>query len=121
MGSEANQRHHQSESLLLQPKIAHGQNGALERAGSPEREEELAILKENLPFADAQILEYVTDFLQQAHAAEERFSIRDGINIIRYTMKLQANGDSPVHDRISLPLAVKTILGVEAMRYVRSH
>jgi MoxR-like ATPase len=52
----------------------------------PEREEELAILKENLPFADEQILEYVTDFLQQAHAAEERFSIRDGINIIRYTM-----------------------------------
>ena len=33
----------------------------------PEREEELAILKENLPFADSQIVEYVTDFLQQAH------------------------------------------------------
>ena len=87
----------------------------------PEREEELAILKENLPFADAQILEYVTDFLQQAHAAEERFSIRDGINIIRYTMKLRSAGDDPLHDRISLPLAIKTILGVEAMRYVRSH
>jgi MoxR-like ATPase len=87
----------------------------------PEREEELAILKENLPFADAQILEYVTDFLQQAHAAEERFSIRDGINIIRYAMKLRSAGDSPLNDRISLPLAIKTILGVEAMRYVRSY
>jgi MoxR-like ATPase len=85
----------------------------------PEREEELAILKENLPFADAQIIEYVTDFLQQAHLAEERFSIRDGINIIRYTMKLRSSGSSELNDRISLPLAIKTILGVEAMRYVR--
>ena len=85
----------------------------------PERDEELAILKENLPFADAQIIEYVTDFLQQAHMAEERFSIRDGINIIRYTMKLRSAGTSDLNDRISLPLAIRTILGVEAMRYVR--
>ena len=85
----------------------------------PEREEELAILKENLPFADSQIVEYVTDFLQQAHHAEERFSIRDGINIIRYTMKLRSAGASEINDRLSLPLAIKTILGVEAMRYVR--
>ncbi len=34
----------------------------------PERDEELAILHENLPFADSQILTYVTDFLQRAHA-----------------------------------------------------
>lgn len=86
----------------------------------PERDEELAILKENLPYADSQILEYVTDFLQQAHAAEERYSIRDGINIIRYTLKLRATVNTDVDERIALPLAVKTILGPEAMRYVRS-
>lgn len=85
----------------------------------PERDEELAILKENLPYADSQILEYVTDFLQQAHAAEERYSIRDGINIIRYTLKLRATVSSSLDERIALPLAVKTILGPEAMRYVR--
>lgn len=85
----------------------------------PEREEELAILRENLPFADAQILEYVTDFLQQAHAAEERYSIRDGINIVRYAMKLKSAGDALVPERIALPLAIQTILGTEAMRYVR--
>ncbi len=33
----------------------------------PERDEERRILKENLPFAEARILDYVTDFLQQAH------------------------------------------------------
>jgi MoxR-like ATPase len=84
----------------------------------PEREEELAILRENLPYADGQILDYVTEFLQQAHRAEERYSIRDGINIIRYTLKLRAAGKSAVDERLSFPLAVKTILGAEAMRYV---
>ena len=40
----------------------------------PERHEEYAILKENLPFGDDHILNYVTDFLQQAHAADERYT-----------------------------------------------
>src|SRR5262245_60702866 len=58
----------------------------------PERHEELAILKENIPFGDDHILNYVTDFLQQAHAAEERYSARDGINIARFVMKLTHDG-----------------------------
>src|SRR5438094_2944317 len=37
----------------------------------PEREEERQILKENLPFAEEQILDYVTDFLQASHEADE--------------------------------------------------
>jgi MoxR-like ATPase len=53
----------------------------------PERDEELLILKANLPFADEEILDYVVDFLQTAHEAEERYSVRDGINIARYAMK----------------------------------
>jgi len=56
----------------------------------PEREEELQILKSNLPFADDEILEYVVDFLQAAHDAEERYSVRDGINIARYALKRRA-------------------------------
>src|SRR5215470_2874672 len=61
----------------------------------PERHEELAILKENLPFGDEYILNYVTDFLQHAHAAEERYTVRDGINIARFTMKLAREEASP--------------------------
>ena len=38
----------------------------------PERDEEYHILKENLPFAEERILHYVTEFLQRAHAADER-------------------------------------------------
>jgi MoxR-like ATPase len=53
----------------------------------PERDEELLILKSNLPFADDEILEYVVEFLQTAHEANERYSVRDGINIARYALK----------------------------------
>ena len=53
----------------------------------PERDEELLILKKNLPFADEEILEYVVDFLQTAHETEERYTVRDGINIARYALK----------------------------------
>src|SRR6202790_570757 len=40
----------------------------------PEKDEELLILRENLPFAEDRILEYVTEFLHHAHAAAERYS-----------------------------------------------
>src|SRR6266700_1438678 len=63
----------------------------------PERDEELAILRENLPFGDTQILTYVTDFLQRAHAADERFTARDGINIARFAMKLAHGLNGTTH------------------------
>jgi MoxR-like ATPase len=53
----------------------------------PERDEELLILKTNLPFADEELLEYVVDFLQTSHEANERYTVRDGINIARYALK----------------------------------
>jgi len=53
----------------------------------PERDEELLILQSNLPFADDEVLEYVVEFLQAAHEADERYSVRDGINIARYALK----------------------------------
>src|ERR671928_410115 len=55
----------------------------------PERDEELQILRENLPFGDDRILQYVTDFLQQAHAADESYTVRDGVNVARYALKLK--------------------------------
>src|SRR3954449_13411267 len=56
----------------------------------PEKDEELLILKENLPFAEDRILQYIADFLQLSHAADERYSVRDGINIARYAIKLRS-------------------------------
>jgi MoxR-like ATPase len=85
----------------------------------PERDEELAILKENLPFAEDDVLHYVVEFLQQAHAAEERYTVRDGINIGRYTMKLRAAAEGGFDQRIALELAIHEVLGDEALRYTR--
>jgi len=81
----------------------------------PEREEELAILRENLPFAPDEILQYVTEFLQQAHAADETYTVRDGINIARYALKLRSETGQP--HRLLLQAALRAILGEEAMRY----
>lgn len=53
----------------------------------PEAEEERRILQENLPFIDGYIMDYVVNFLQKAHASNENYTIRDGINIARYAAK----------------------------------
>jgi MoxR-like ATPase len=80
----------------------------------PEREEEKAILRENLPFAEEQILDYVTDFLQAAHQADERYTARDGINLARFAMKLNATG---IHLQTALSTSIRQTLGDEAQRY----
>jgi MoxR-like ATPase len=83
----------------------------------PERDEEYRILKENLPFGEDEILRYVTDFLQLAHSADERYTVRDGINVARFAMKLQR--ETELSQRDALHLAVQQTLGEEAMRYAR--
>jgi MoxR-like ATPase len=85
----------------------------------PDRDEEYQILKENLPFGDEKILEYVNDFLQQAHAADERYTVRDGINIARYAMKLRSTATEVWQYERALEMAIFEILGEEALRYAR--
>src|SRR5947199_633287 len=84
----------------------------------PEREEERQILKENLPFAEEQILDYVTDFLQAAHEADERYTVRDGINIARFGIKLMSSKPDVDWNR-ALKTAILQTLGEEALRYAR--
>jgi MoxR-like ATPase len=83
----------------------------------PEAEEEYLILKTNLPFSDEEILQYVTNFLQHAHAADERYTVRDGINIARFAMKLRKSSALP--QREALEAAIQLTLGDEASRYAR--
>jgi MoxR-like ATPase len=83
----------------------------------PERHEEMAILRENLPFADDQVLNYVTDFLQHAHASDERYTVRDGVNIARFALKL-ASAESVAPNTELLRIAIEQTLGEEALRYV---
>lgn len=87
----------------------------------PERDEELMILKKNLPFADNEILQYVVDFLQTAHQANESYSVRDGINIARYALKrLKIITEDQLHDRSIVQLlkeAASMILDPHAVEY----
>jgi MoxR-like ATPase len=83
----------------------------------PERDEEYQILRENLPFGEERILQYVTDFLQQAHAADERYTVRDGINIARFASKLKSLATDAVHETQALQLSILETLGEEALRY----
>ncbi len=91
----------------LQPKIV---------VDFPDGDEELRILKDNLPFADDELLGYVVHFLQRAHNGDERYTVRDGINVARYALKLIfAEQENPLRAyRISL----KMILGEESLGFV---
>jgi MoxR-like ATPase len=60
----------------------------------PERDEEYLILRENLPFGEEKILQYVTEFLQQAREL------------------------SDIDENRALAVAVLETLGEEALRYV---
>ena len=83
----------------------------------PDRDDELAILTENLPFLEPYILAYVVDFLQRAHDHDERYTARDGINIARYAAKVVGErGDGRV-DTTLLQQAIRMVLGEEALPY----
>jgi len=85
----------------------------------PEAEEERRILRENLPFVDEYILEYVVNFLQRAHAHQENYTIRDGINIARYAAKRikSLKGNSGNSENL-LRQAVLMTLGDEALTHI---
>lgn len=85
----------------------------------PEAEEERRILRENLPFVDEYIMEYVVNFLQRAHARQENYTIRDGINIARYAAKRlkSLNGNRGNVENI-LREAVLMTLGDEALMHI---
>jgi len=53
----------------------------------PSREEESLIIKKNLPISNEEIVEYIVEFLQAAHEANEDYTVRDGINIARYALR----------------------------------
>ena len=84
----------------------------------PDKDEERRILEENLPFANARILDYVTDFLQKAHSAEERYTVRDGINVARFAIKLSDGAGGKLGLPEALKSAVLHTLGEEGLRYL---
>lgn len=85
----------------------------------PESEEEKRILRENLPFVEEGILDYVVHFLQKAHAHNDNYTVRDGINIARYASKrIQTiKGSDEMKDNL-LREAIVMTLGDDALMYL---
>jgi len=82
--------------------------------GFPGRDDEMAILSYNLPFCDEEVLAICVDFLQRAHALDLPYSVRDGVNAIRYTLKRKKT-QPDLDTREMFNTAVKQILGEEAL------
>lgn len=83
----------------------------------PTRDDELKILQFNLPFSDEDILQYTVDFLQRAHARDEAFTVRDGINISRYVCKMAVSRGDAL-ERL-FEIATRRILGDHAVQYLQ--
>jgi Mg-chelatase subunit ChlI len=81
----------------------------------PEREEELEVLRYNVDFAPEDLLDLTVNFLQEAHRYNLNYSTRDGINIMRYSLKLRHAEGLSVEQ--AFPRAVEQVLGEGADRF----
>lgn len=91
----------------LQPTLA---------LGHPTRDDEMAILKYHLPFADVEMLSLTVDFLQEAHSLNLDFSTRDGINILRFALKRMAQDpDHPIARDDAWRESLERCLGEDAV------
>ncbi|MEZ5952410.1 MAG: AAA family ATPase [Planctomycetaceae bacterium] len=84
--------------------------------GFPSREDELAILKYHLPFAQAELLNLTVEFLQQSHDLKLDFSTRDGLNVLRYALKrIVQDQDHPLARDDVWREALESCLGQDAI------
>src|SRR5262245_27553722 len=84
--------------------------------GFPGRDDELAILRYHLPFAEAEMLNLTVEFLQGAHELKLDFSTRDGINVLRYAIKrLSQDKQHPLGKDGVWPEALEKCLGEDAL------
>jgi MoxR-like ATPase len=97
-------------SSRLQPKIM---------VEFPNRVDETKILSYNLPFTSEEILAYCVDFLQNSHIHDEPYTVRDGINIIRYYMKnRELNGKNKMRlNKREFKKSILQVLEPIALRY----
>ncbi len=80
----------------------------------PDRTDELQILSYSLPFSSPEALELCVDYLQKAHSLDLPYSVRDGINALRYTAKLK-HADPSLDTSDVFRKAIVQILGDEAL------
>lgn len=84
--------------------------------GHPSRDDEMAILRYHLPFADEAMLNLTVEFLQESHQLKLDFSTRDGINVLRYALKrIAQDPEHPIARDAAWREALKNCLGEEAL------
>ncbi len=84
--------------------------------GFPNRQDEMAILRYHLPFAEDDMLSITVDFLQRAHDLNLEFSPRDGIHILQYALKRMAqNPKHPLNKDKAWYEALERVLGEDAL------
>jgi MoxR-like ATPase len=82
----------------------------------PDEEEERAILRAQIEGARDDVVDYVLGFLRAAHLADLRYSVRDGLNVARYAMKLLHRDQAP--DAASaVDTALRLALGRDAEQF----
>ena len=82
----------------------------------PKAEDEMAILKYHLPFAESELLEMTVNFLQRSHQLDLEFSPRDGLHILQYAMKrLIQDKDHPIAKDTIWKESIQKVLGDDAL------
>jgi len=81
----------------------------------PDKRQEKQILKFNVPFASDQLLDLTVNFLQRAHRHDTPYTARDGINILRYALKMAELRKQP--PETFLEEGVEGVLGDEGLDF----
>jgi MoxR-like ATPase len=84
--------------------------------GHPSRDDEMAILRYHLPFADEEMLNLTVEFLQESHELKLDFSTRDGMNVLRYALKrIAQHPEHPLSRDAAWQESLANCLGDEAL------
>jgi len=82
----------------------------------PSAEEEKQIITYSVPFAHEQLVNMVVNFLQAAHHDAQPYTVRSGIQVVQYTLKLQ---DITKDDlQTCLYSAIQQIIGDDGLKYL---
>ena len=81
----------------------------------PDGDEERAILEYNVSFAPDSLVRLCVDFLQESHKHRLDYSTRDGINILRYALKLHHRAGEALE--AAFHRAVTAVLGEGAENF----
>ena len=82
----------------------------------PTADEEREILRYSVPFAPEQLIKMVVSFLQAAHHDAQPYTVRAGIQVIQYTLKLQEITGQKMQN--ALYSAIQQIVGDDGLNYL---